>query len=115
MKRKRKKRKSELESREQSREAHLIESDDQNMSRSVETRSGVNDDVGTASRLDIELQKQNERCKSQVKMAQETATYSHMRRARGSLKIRFVMTVAITLALLSNVVSGFVVSTVVAT
>eukprot|EP00956_Cyclotella_meneghiniana_P020263 scaffold35477_cov43-Cyclotella_meneghiniana.AAC.7 len=79
------------------------------MSRSVETRSGVNDDVGTASRLDIELQKQNERCKSQVKMAQETATYSHMRRARGSLKTRFVMTVAITLALLSSVVSGFVV------
>eukprot|EP00956_Cyclotella_meneghiniana_P015676 scaffold24225_cov36-Cyclotella_meneghiniana.AAC.1 len=42
-------------------------------------------------------------------MAQETATYSHVRRARGSLKTRFVMTVAITLALLSNVVSGFVV------
>eukprot|EP00956_Cyclotella_meneghiniana_P009572 scaffold13204_cov66-Cyclotella_meneghiniana.AAC.11 len=49
------------------------------MSRSVETRSGENDEVGTASR------------------------------ARGSLKTRFVMTVAITLALLSNVVSGFVV------
>ena len=79
------------------------------MSQSVETRSGRNDEVGTASRFDIELQKQNERCKSQVMMAQETATYSHVRKARGSLKIRFVMTVAITLALLSNVVSCFVV------
>eukprot|EP00956_Cyclotella_meneghiniana_P021095 scaffold37987_cov67-Cyclotella_meneghiniana.AAC.3 len=98
MKRKRKKRKSELESREQSREAYLIESEDQNMSRSVETRSGGNDDERTASRFDVELQKQNERCKSQVMMAQETATYSHVRRARGSLTIRFVMTVAITLA-----------------
>ena len=109
MKRKRKKRKSELESREQSREAHLIDSKDQNMSRLVETRSRGNDDDGTASTFDIELQKQNERCKSQVMMAQETATYSHVRRARGSLKTRFVMTVAITLALLSSVVSGFVV------
>eukprot|EP00956_Cyclotella_meneghiniana_P001224 scaffold1350_cov56-Cyclotella_meneghiniana.AAC.37 len=107
MKRKRKKRKSELESREQSREAPFIECEDQNMSRSVETRSGGNDDEGTASTFDIELQKQNERCKSQVMMA---ATYSHVRRARGSLKTRLVMTVAITLALLSNaVLSGFVV------
>eukprot|EP00956_Cyclotella_meneghiniana_P029310 scaffold70530_cov19-Cyclotella_meneghiniana.AAC.1 len=65
MKRKRKKRKSKLKSREQSREAHSIKSKDQNMSRSVETRSGGNDDDGTASRFDIKLQKQNERCKSQ--------------------------------------------------
>eukprot|EP00956_Cyclotella_meneghiniana_P040149 scaffold188206_cov20-Cyclotella_meneghiniana.AAC.1 len=65
MKRKRKKRKSELESRERSREAHSIENKDQNMSRAVKTRSGGNDYVGTASRFDIELQKQNERCKSQ--------------------------------------------------
>eukprot|EP00956_Cyclotella_meneghiniana_P030955 scaffold79752_cov53-Cyclotella_meneghiniana.AAC.1 len=68
------------------------------MSRAVKTRSGGNDDDGTASRFDIELQKQNERCESHVMMAQETATYSHVRIARGSLKIRFVMTVAITLA-----------------
>ena len=86
MKRKRKKRKSELESREQSREAHLIESEDQHMSRAVKTKSGGNYDVGTASRFDIELQKQNERCKSQVMMAQGIATYSQMCRARESLK-----------------------------